>query len=561
MVNTDRLCMCCMNDNGGEKICSICGHDSSKDNPSHLLKVGSWINSNRYLIGKAIEEGGDGVTYIGWDNNMNAVVNIREYFPGGLAVRSLDRMTVNPADDKALDFLHGRNEFVSLHCDLKAMEHSTSILKTIDVFEANGTVYSVVSTVSGITLKAFLLRNGGSLKWEQLRPLFMPLLSSVIELHQKGIVHRGISADTILVGRDGKLYLTGFSIKDVKTSGTEFPTSLQTGYASPEQYGHFDGESNEKSDIYALGAVIFRSLFGSVLPDANERMSNDSLSIPAKLTESVPKNVLGAIANSLKTNPALRIASAERLKQILEIVEETNNQNAEPKKPVSTTGKTVAISSLITATVFIAIFAIFFFTVGKDLFKGKEDINSGSSQNSYYTPSFEQHGQQDPNVNPDPDAKTYEVPDYKNMTYAEIMDDDALHERFELFIIGKEYSDELPRGKVTRQTVEAGKSVVKDTEIGLYISLGPRNVSMPKILGLTQDEALLVLLKTGFLPENIEFLDDIYDDTASPLVALRVNYNEGDKVSLDSAITIYINSYTGDGTSLDNGTASDENVG
>lgn len=548
MVDTNRLCMCCMNDNGGEKICSICGHDSSKDNANHLLSVGSWLNANRYLIGKAIEEGGDGVTYIGWDNDINAVVNIREYFPQNLAVRSQDRMTVTPEDDKGLEFIRGRNDFVSLHYDLKTMEYSAAILKTVDVFEANGTVYSVVQTVSGITLKAFLLRNGSSLKWEQLRPLFLPLVSSVIELHKKGIVHGGISPDTIIVGRDGKLYLTGFSIKDSKIIGTEFISPLSTGYAAPEQYGLVDGALNEKSDIYALGAVMFRCLFGSVLPDANERVTNDALSIPAKLTETVPRNVLGAIANTLKISPTERISSVERLKQILEILPEDSTQKAEAAKPKSSSGKMAIIASLITAFVFIVLFLVFFLTIGKDLFKDDKDTNSVSSETSYYTPSFAQPGQQDPNVDPDPDEKTYEVPNYSNMTYAEIMDDVALHERFEIFIIGKEYSD-LPRGKVTRQTVEAGKKVVKDTEIGLYVSLGPSTVAMPKILGLTEQEAYIVLLEAGFLPENIEFTKEIYDDTASPSVVLRSTYNEGDKISLDSAITIYINSYAGEDSS------------
>ncbi|MBR6743406.1 MAG: PASTA domain-containing protein [Clostridia bacterium] len=545
MVNTDRLCMSCMNDNGGEKICSICGYDSSKDNPSHLLSIGTWINANRYLIGKVIEEGGDGVTYIGWDNDINAVVNIREYFPTGLAVRSSDRMTVSPAADKGLAFNRGMNEFVSLFTSLEAMSPATAILKTVEVFEANGTVYSVAQTVSGITLKAFLLRNGGALKWEQLRPLFMPLLSSVRELHEKGIVHRAISPDTIIVGRDGKLYLTGFSIKDSKISGTDFAVALSSGYAAPEQYGYLNADSNEKSDIYALGAVMFRCLIGTALPDANERINNDSLSIPAKVTETIPRNVLGAIANTLKVNPSQRTTSADRLKQMLEIPPDSPKEEVEVKKNSTSSGKTAIIASLITASVFIVLFIILFLTAGKDLFGGKDDTASVSSADSYYTPSFSLPGEQDPNVDPDPEAKTYEVPNYSKMTYAEIMDNDELNERFEIFIVGKEYSD-LPRGQVTRQTIDPGKKVVKDTEIGLYVSLGPSTVSMPKILGLEQKEAYIVLLEAGFLPQNIEFTNEIYDDTATPSVVLRATYNEGDKVSLDDALTVYINSYKGE---------------
>ena len=101
-----------MNDNGGEKVCPICGHDSSEDNTAAQLAIGTWLNANRFLVGKVIEEGGDGITYIGWDNDSNAVVNIREYFPDGLAVRSGDRMTVTPAAEKGLAFNKGMEEFV-----------------------------------------------------------------------------------------------------------------------------------------------------------------------------------------------------------------------------------------------------------------------------------------------------------------------------------------------------------------------------------------------------------------------------------------------------------------
>ncbi len=222
MVNTDRLCMGCMNDNGGEKVCPICGYDSSEGNREEHLAVGTWLNANRYLLGRVIEESGDGVTYIGWDNDANAVVNIKEYFPEGIAVRSADRLTVVPMDSRALPFNRGLEAFMDLSSKLEKLPESTAVLRAVDSFESNGTAYSVVSTVSGTTLKAFLIKNGGVLKWEQVKPLFMPLIATVSELNEAGIVHRGISPDNIIVGRDGKLRLTGFSIKDVRVEHTEF---------------------------------------------------------------------------------------------------------------------------------------------------------------------------------------------------------------------------------------------------------------------------------------------------------------------------------------------------
>ena len=114
MVNTDRLCLGCMNDNGGEKVCPICGYDSTEDNGAAQLAVGTWLNANRYLLGRVIDEGGDGVTYIGWDNDANAVVNVKEYFPEGIAVRSDDRLTVTPAEGRALSFNRGLEAFTEL---------------------------------------------------------------------------------------------------------------------------------------------------------------------------------------------------------------------------------------------------------------------------------------------------------------------------------------------------------------------------------------------------------------------------------------------------------------
>ena len=339
MVNTERLCMGCMNDNGGEKICPICGYNNSQDNAQDLLSVGTWLNANRYLVGKAIECGADGVTYIGWDNDLNAVVNIREYFPENIAVRSGDRMTVTPGEQKGFAFNKGAGEFAQLYTALSKFPSISAILQVIDVFESNGTVYSVSNTVSGITLKAFLIRNGGMLKWEQVRPLFMPVLSTLAELHNKGIVHRAISPETIIVGRDGRLRLTGFYIKDARMEHTEFASQLYAGYAAPEQYGYDDKDSEATSDIYAIGAVIFRCLIGTTPPDSKERIISDRMSIPAKITETVPKAILSTMANAMKIDPSSRTASAEQIKSVFESVAITVTNDTDGEKATTSQSK------------------------------------------------------------------------------------------------------------------------------------------------------------------------------------------------------------------------------
>ena len=562
MVNTERLCMGCMNDNGGEKICSICGHNNAKDNQQELLSVGTWLNANRYLVGKAIEYGGDGVTYIGWDNDLNSVVNIREFFPDEIAVRSSDRMTVTAGEQRGYSFNKGIREFVQLYTALSKFPSISAILQVVDVFEANGTVYAVSNTVSGITLKAFLLRNGGVLKWEQVRPLFMPILSTLAQLHNKGIVHRAISPETIIVGRDGRLRLTGFFIKDARVEHTEFVPQLYTGYAAPEQYGYDNKDSGVTSDIYSIGAVIFRCLIGTTPPDSKERIISDHMSIPAKITETVPKAILSTIANAMKIDPDARTASAEHLKSVFESVAisastdvDSSKAQTSQKKPrkINDSKRYAIIASSITAGVFVVIMAVIMIAFGGSIFGNKQKEEAPTS--SVAPPVVSKVGDVDENVSADPQIRKYSVPDYKGNTYAQVMHTAELSEKFDIVIAGKKYSDSVERGQICDQTVEAGTQVVKDTEVGVYISLGPSSIPMPDIMGKNKQETYIMLLEYGFLPTNIKFIEK-YDDTATPNAVLSVSLETGtplkagSNVSLDDALVIYVNSYEGTETTL-----------
>ncbi|HBJ10802.1 MAG TPA: serine/threonine protein kinase, partial [Ruminococcaceae bacterium] len=77
MLNTDRLCPGCMNDNGGEKICPVCGYDSSSENPQDCLPTGALL-FDRYLIGQAKSRNGAETVYIGWDKSTDTAVRIKE---------------------------------------------------------------------------------------------------------------------------------------------------------------------------------------------------------------------------------------------------------------------------------------------------------------------------------------------------------------------------------------------------------------------------------------------------------------------------------------------------
>lgn len=541
MVNTDRLCMGCMNDNGGEKVCPICGYDTADDNAAEYLKVGTWLNANRYLVGKVISEEGDGVTYIGWDNDLNAVVNIKEYFPGGIARRSPDRITVTPAENMGMAFNRGKDEFAELFASLSKIPESTAILHITDTFESGGTAYSVSHTVSGTTLKAFLIRHGGALKWEQVKPLFMPLIATVSELNEAGIIHRGISPDNIIVGRDGKLRLTGFCIKAARVEHSEFLSQIATGYAAPEQYLENE-EPSASCDVYAMGAVMFRCLIGTTPPDAKDRLMNDKLSIPAKITETVPRKVLVAIANALKVDKNERTPAVSRFYGTLETVasntamlgEVQSEASGEKTKKSSAGAKYVVISILVTALVFIIgiVAAYFIFDLEKVLFPsstptGTTDSSISSSQDSSSNQGYA------------PGTVVFEVPDLLGEVYSEIYGElKTQYSHFEFEVAGRVASDTVPKGSICQQSIAGGQKVERDTLIKIYISQGPDKVSMPNVIGSTVAEAKSKLFDAGFFSDTI-IIRKGFDADAEPGAVYKVTYGESDsKVSTGSKISV-----------------------
>ncbi len=548
MINTDKLCMGCMNDNDGEQICPICGYDSTLQNHSQALPTRFQLN-NRYVIGKALSVNGEGITYIAWDNATDAVVNVKEYFPVGIATRNPDA-TVAMVSDKKYIFNEGLLEFLEINRTI--MSQSLAALQAVeDVFELNGTAYAVYQNIQGITLEDFLERNGGTIKWEQARALLLPLIDTIKAMNDVGMLHKGISPETIIVGRDGKLRITNYSIRRLRIADTDVESQLFDGYAAIEQYGISDMRVGTYTDVYGFCATLFRVLIGTEVPKATLRLENESMSIPAKFAEELPRHVLAALANGLKVKPQERTRNIEVLKNELVYGEIVEKEPAVAAAPVATPPKKTkekkrgsgAKYFIISALITVLIFAVGGFLIYNQLFKGDEPAESSSKPSTFVSnSSIEEIGSVDSDAVES--VKLYSVPDFTGKTYAEIIENEE-YDKFKITIKSKSYSSKYARGKVCKQSVAKGKMVEKDTKIELVISLGAKNFKMPQLVGLDEQTAKFELLKAGFLYENILVLDK-YDDKNDPDKILEQYPAYGETVNNDMIIKIYKNTYQGE---------------
>ncbi len=565
MIEPNKLCPGCMKESNGDRICEFCGYDILSKNGADVLSAKS-VLSDRFIIGKIIERTSEGITYLALDTATGDTVNIKEYFPMGVSVRNPDK-TVAASGNNSYYFNEGLIEFIELNRKLKEAD-APSLIPINTVFEDNGTAYVIFSQIAGITLSDFLHRNGGMLKWEQARPLFLPLIDTVIALNDSGIIHGGISPESIIVGRDGKLRLSGISIIETRFASESFETGIYPGCAAIEQYSTEKGNIGSFTDVYGLSATLFRVLLGSLPPAANERINGDNMSIPSHFADELPRQVLVAIANGLQIKIDNRTVSTEKFRdelvygetpenirkaeakrrqdkiaeerRISEKFENTRSPSSKSSKKKSKKNSSVRyalISALCTVVVFIVAAVILSFTVFKDYIFPKKDTKPRETASM---PSIASVGEIEPGADKI-EVTLYAVPNLKGKFYSEL-DDIEEFEPFKAEIIGKEYSDSIPRGTICKQSVKAGKKVERNTKISVTISLGPKSVKMPDVTNLTEDKAKLVLLRKGFLYENIDVIET-YDENNKPKTIVGQTPESGESVSTEDKVIIRINTY------------------
>ena len=309
------LCYGCMEPLGSDSVCAHCGYDQNTTSLANYLKPGTMLHE-RFYVGRKLEANGEGVTYIGYDTSTDCKILIREYFPERLCSRVPNSAAVNVKYDHLAQYKALMAEYTELNKALARLRNLSHLNPALDMFAENNTTYAVYEYLEGGTLLEYLKENAGELSWNIVRRIFPPLFTTLSLLHNAGVLHRGLSPETIYVTERGELKLLGFSISAVRTNDTELDAELFDGYAAPEQY-FADRQQGTWTDVYGICAVLYRILTGCRATDAISRQDYDILVPPAELNPQIPEHVSDGIMEGLKLDSNARIRTITDLVTLL----------------------------------------------------------------------------------------------------------------------------------------------------------------------------------------------------------------------------------------------------
>ena len=256
------LCMKCMKElPEGSIRCASCGFDAEAHPAEpHQLPYGSVLNG-RYMTGAVLGEGGFGVTYIGYELNLGIRIAIKEFYPYGFVNRDTTQSLSVRSLATAEDFFRtGKEKFLAEARSLAQFMRLPGIVPVRDFFLENNTAYIVMDYIEGPSLKEYAKSLGGKIAPQELLEMMQPVIRSLIEVHQSGMIHRDISQDNILVDTEGTAWLIDFgAARDASPEGERtLSVTLKKGYSPEEQY-RTHGEQGPWTDVYALCATILRS--------------------------------------------------------------------------------------------------------------------------------------------------------------------------------------------------------------------------------------------------------------------------------------------------------------
>lgn len=468
----------------------------------------------RYEVQEIIGVGGMSVVYKAYDNVDDRIVAIKILKDEFLNNEEFKRRFKN--ESKAIALLSHEN-----------------IVRVYDVNFGEKLQYIVMEYIDGITLKEYINKQN-SITWNDAVYFMTQILRAVQHAHDKGIVHRDIKPQNIILLPNGTLKVTDFGIARFSRSETKTLTEQAIGsvhYIAPEQA---KGEqTDERADIYSMGVVLYEMLAGKVPFDSENAVSVALMQVQAnaeKLTQinpNIPKGLEQICVHAMQKNPDDRYQSAtEMLLDIEEIIKNpntvfnyTSNTESQTKSvPIVTDDRyneeydeavdyeaerkhkkkmiaavTIGVIVLIAAVVGV----IYMFTSG---------INT----------------------------KTHTLENFVGYSYDELQN--SKDYKYE-FVAEYQKTDEKEPGIILSQSPEAGSKITEGSTVTLVVAASEKDITMPNVYGLTLEMAEQTLKQSEL---SIFKAMKINSDTVEEGKVIYTDPKANSIVSGDQEITIYV---------------------
>ena len=429
-----------------------------------------------------------------------------------------------------------------------------NIVKVYDVSFGDRIQYIVMEYIDGITLKQYIEQQG-EIKWREALYFTVQILRALQHAHEKGIIHRDIKPQNIMLLEDGTIKVTDFGIARFSQAETLTMTDKAIGsvhYIAPEQAR--GGYINDKADIYSVGVMLYEMLTGQLPFVADNAVSVAIMQMqaeptpPSRINPSIPKGLEEITMHAMEKNPAQRFPSAadmledvERFRRNPEIVfhygEQVDRayagtsadiygnvqQNAAPQKyndnyeyeEEYVRSKNGARASNIIKGIVAAVIVVALVVGGIFGWRYLQKLTASTNTTSdeIVLPNF---------VGRIYDTDIKDNPDYADLTFE---------------ITYGNVPSKQP-GEVLRQTPAAGMTVKKGKTVSLTVNGEAEQVVVEDVKGYKQQDAYDALKALNLSPKIQAVADD---DTAVGYV-VKTDPAAGSTVSTGTTVTIYVSS-------------------
>ena len=423
-----------------------------------------------------------------------------------------------------------------------------NIVSVYDVGVDGNLYYIVMELIKGKTLKEIITEEKGPLPWKWSVNIASQIASALETAHKNHIIHRDIKPHNIIITEDGVAKVTDFGIAKAVSNSTitAFGTTIgSVHYFSPEHAR--GGFTDEKSDLYSLGVVMYEMLTGKVPFDADTAVSialkhmQEEAKPPIELNPNIPSAVNDIIMKALRKDTNLRYQNATAmlldLKRALkepngDFVDNNDYQDF-PTQRISTIGLEEERSSKSTnaknnkkpnkfaqfiknhkvLSSIVGLILLFVITLGLTI-----GISNARRPKEVAIPNL---------VGKTVDEAKQILTENK-LNYVED---------------SSEYNTTYPAGQIISQTPNFvdGRKIKQNTNVKVVVSLGTETTTVPKLKGLTKDEAEDAAKSSKI---KLEFVDEI-SKTVEAGVIIKQEKEEGETVNAGDTVKVYVSIGTG----------------